>query len=210
MIEYLNLIKSIIDEGVLRTPKIINAFKKVDRKDFVGLKNIKSAYLNAPLPIGKDQTISQPLTVAFMIELLSPEKGDKILEIGSGSAWQTAILAELVDEKGKIISIEIIKDLYEFAKNNLKKYKYKNIKLIYGDGSKGYKKEAPYDGIIAGSAAKEIPKEFLNQLKKNGKLIMPIGTLLQKIVYIKKINQNEFEEIDYPGFVFVPMKETSR
>ncbi len=123
------LVEHLIKRGVLKTPKIIEAFKKIDRKDFVKEEFLEEAYFDTPLPIGFGQTISQPYTVAFMLELLEPKEGDTVLDIGSGSGWTTALLAYIVGNKGKVIGVERIKELVEFGKKNLAKYKFKNAHI---------------------------------------------------------------------------------
>ena len=140
------LIEKLIKDGYLKTPTIIDAFNKIDRADFVPENLREVAYANQALPIGEGQTISQPLTVAFMLELLQPKKGDKILDVGSGSGWQAALLSEIVGDEGKIISIERISNLKLMAESNIEKYKFltKGItKVILGDGRDGYKEGAP-------------------------------------------------------------------
>lgn len=199
------LIDDLIGEGYLRTPRIIDAFRKIDRIDFVPEKFKADAYINAPLPIGYGQTISQPLTVAFMLELLDPEKDDKILDVGSGSGWQTALLAEIAGEKGKVFGVERISELAEFGEKNIDKYDFikKEIaKIIYANGSKGLKNEAPFDRIIAGAMAEKIPEELKKQLKIGGRLVIPQGGSIWLLI---KKSEVEFEEYEYPGFAFVPM-----
>lgn len=201
----MDLIESLIEEGWLKTPKIIEAFKRINRADFLpeGMKNL--AHLNEALPIGFGQTISQPLVVAFMLELLDPQPGDKILDIGSGSGWTTALLAEIVGEKGKVIAIEVIPELKEFGEKNVAKYNFveKGIaQFICGDGSKGWEKEAPFDKILVSASAKLCYPAWKEQLKIGGKIVTPIGT---SIWLFKKISEKDFEEIEYPGFVFVPL-----
>lgn len=199
------LINDLIKEGYLKTPAIIEAFKAIDRKDFVPATMTDLAYLNQPLPIGLGQTISQPLTVAFMLELLQPIQGEKILDIGAGSGWQTALLAFLVGNKGLVIAIERLAVLTEMAKRNVAKYNFieKGIaKVIEGDGSKGYPAEKVFDKIIAAAAAEKIPKAWKEQLKIGGRLVAPVGS---KIVVLDKINTNEFKQEDYFGFSFVPL-----
>lgn len=199
------LINQLISEGYLKTLRIINAFRKVHRRDFLP-ESIKDDYaLNIPLPIDYGQTISQPLTVAFMLELLQPKSGEKILDVGSGSGWQTAMLAEIVGETGKVIAIERIPNLKEFGEKNVNKYNFKNTQFIYGDGTKGYKKEAPFDKIIVAAAAKEIPKDLKKQLKVGGRLVIPVGEYEQDMICLDKISNDEFEEKNYPGFQFVPL-----
>jgi protein-L-isoaspartate(D-aspartate) O-methyltransferase len=201
----MDLIENLIEEGWLKTPRIIEAFKKINRADFLpeGMKNL--AQLNEALPIGFGQTISQPLVVAFMLELLEPQPGEKILDIGSGSGWTTALLAEIVGEKGKVIAIEVIPELKEFGEKNVAKYNFieKGIaKFICADGSKGYEKEAPFDKILVSATAKFCYPAWKEQLKIGGRIVTPIGT---SIWLFKKISEKDFEEIEYPGFVFVPL-----
>ena len=153
--EYENLIDSLIRDGYLKTLEIIEAFKAIDRADFVPEEYKSEAYVNAPLPLGLDQTISQPLTVAFMLELLEPKPGEKILDIGAGSGWTTALLAYIVSQHKevelpkevqlpKIIAIERILELKQMAEKNISKYNFIEkgiVKIILADGSKGYKKK---------------------------------------------------------------------
>lgn len=200
-----HLIKNLVNEGYLKTPLITEAFQSIDRIDFVpeNLKNV--AYANNPLPIGQGQTISQPLTVAFMLELLEPKKGEKILDIGAGSGWQTALLAHIVSEQGKVITVERISELKKMAEENIAKYNFVEkgiVKIVLGDGSKGYKDEAPYDKIIAAAAAEDIPNAWKEQLKIGGRIVAPVG---QSIVVIEKTEQNQFTQKQYFGFSFVPL-----
>ena len=209
-----NLINSLIQDGYLKTPAIIEAFKKVDRIDFTLEEYKDEAYVNAPLPIGFGQTISQPLTVAFMLEILQPKEGEKILDIGAGSGWVSALLAYIVGNPlrqsanggGKIIGIERIPELKEMAEKNISKYNYIEkgiVEIILSDGSKGYKKEAPYDKIIAGAAATgDIPEEWKRQLKIGGRIVAPIG---HNIAVIDKLSKNEYSKREYFGFSFVPL-----
>lgn len=199
------LINDLIDEGYLKTPRIIEAFKKIDRADFLPEKLKSEAYFDEPLPIGFGQTISQPLTVAFMLELLKPEAGHKILDVGSGSGWQTALLAEIAGERGKVFGIEIIPELAEFGKANVAKYNFIGkgiVEIICADGTKGLAAEAPFDRIIAGAMAEIIPKAFYEQLKIGGRLVAPQGGSVWLVI---KKGENEFEEHEYPGFAFVPL-----
>lgn len=165
-----------------------------------GLKS--EADINAPLPIGYGQTISQPLTVAFMLELLEPREGDKILDVGSGSGWQEAMLAEIAGEKGKVYAVERIPELKTLGENNAKKYHFKNIEFILGDGSMGLEKESPFDKIIVAAMADEIPEELKRQLKIKGRLVIPAGGSIWLIV---RDDKNKFTEQEFPGFVFVPL-----
>ena len=219
----MNLVDSLIREGWLKTPRIIEAFRKVKRVDFLpahlgGLEDLTDlAEINEALPIGYGQTISQPLVVAFMIEELQPQKGEKILDIGSGSGWTTALLAEIIaaqkeraspegrGKEGKVIAIEIVPELLAFGKQNVERYNFveKGItEFILGDGSKGYEKEAPFDKILASATAQKIPQAWREQIKIGGKIVAPLGN---SIIVLERKSKTEFEEKEYPGFVFVPL-----
>ncbi len=200
--------------GVLKTPRLIQALENIDRADFVPLALKAEAYVNEPLPIGHAQTISQPLTVAFMLEQLQPGPGDKVLDIGSGSGWQTALLSYIVshdefnyelptERRGHVVGLELIPELADWGRANLGQYSFirKHIAEIHcRNGAKGYAEAAPYDRIIA-AAGSEIPATWKEQLKIGGKIVAPIES---KIVCLTKISDQEFEEKDYEGFAFVP------
>ena len=199
------LIDLLIEEGWLKTPKIIEAFKKIKRADFLPADSKNLAELNEALPIGFGQTISQPLVVAFMLEQLQPQPGDKILDVGSGSGWTTALLAEIVGPKGKVIAIEVIPELMEFGKKNVERYNFIEkgvVEFICADGSKGYKKAAPFDKILASASAEKLPQAWKEQSTIGGRIVTPIGSSIW--LFIKKSETN-FEEIEYPGFAFVPL-----
>lgn len=196
------LTNKLIQEGYLKTDRIIEAFKKVNRADFLPAELDLDAQADIPLPIGYGQTISQPATVAFMLELLQPQLNDKILDVGSGSGWQTALLCELVGTKGKIFAIERIKELKELGENNIKKYNYKNVKFIHGDGYKGLKKNAPFDKIIAAAESLELSPAWKEQVKINGRIVAP---LKQNLIAVDKISDKDFKIKEYPGFLFVPL-----
>ena len=204
------LIKNLIDDQYLKTPIIIEAFKAIDRKDFIP-ENLKSAaYLNQALPIGEEQTISQPLTVAFMLELLEPGTGNKILDVGAGSGWQAALLSYIVSKndkegKGEVISIERIEFLKQMAEANIAKYNFLEkgvVKIIHGDGSKGYSQAAPYDKIIAAASGNILPQAWKEQINVGGRIVVPINS---SIWVFDKIGDNIFEKKQYFGFSFVPL-----
>jgi len=206
----MSLIDTLIQEGWLKTPSIIDAFQKIKREDFLPDDLKKMAEINEAMPIGSGQTISQPLVVAFMLEQLQPKFGEKILDIGSGSGWTTALLAQIVaggieEGGGKVIAIEIMPELKQFGENNAAKYNFieKGIaKFVLGDGSSGLPENAPFDKILVSASATEVPLAWKQQLKIGGKIVAPIGSSIKTIF---KKSETEFEEIDHPGFVFVPL-----
>ncbi|MCD6550372.1 protein-L-isoaspartate O-methyltransferase [bacterium] len=204
----MGLIESLIKEKWLRTPRIIQAFQKIKRVDFLPEKIKDLAELDQALPIGFGQTISQPLVVAFMIENLNPKEGDKILDIGSGSGWTTALLGEIVGPEGKVIGIELIPELMEFGEKNVSKYNFVKegrVKFLCRDGSKGYREEAPFDKILCSAAVQnEIPCSWKEQLKIGGRIVTPIRSSIW--LFIKK-SEKDFEKKEFPGFAFVPLIE---
>lgn len=197
------LVRYLIAKGCLKNPKIINAFAAIDRADFVPEEKKGYAYENRPLPIGFGQTISQPAVVAFMLELLQPKPGDKILDVGYGSGWQTALLAHIVAEKGKVVAIERIPELAEFGRKNCEKYGFKNIEFLTGDGTKAYKDNKYFDKIIAAASSPEgVPEALKSQLRIGGRIVIPIQ---ESIFLIIKKSEKEFSEEEFPGFLFVPL-----
>jgi protein-L-isoaspartate(D-aspartate) O-methyltransferase len=200
------LINYLKERKVLKTEEIINAFLKIDRKDFVREEYKDQAYFDTPLPTLMGQTISQPYVVAFMLELLQPQKGQRILDIGFGSGWTTSLLAEIVGENGKVYGIEIVPEVFEFGKKNIEKYNFLQkgiVELFLMDGSKGLPEKAPFDRILVSAASKKVPEEMILQLKDGGILVIPDFEGLWKI---KKINGKIEKEYHY-GFSFVPLVE---
>ena len=198
-----DLIQKLISEKTLATPRIIKAFEAIDRKDFVLPELQAGAYDDRPLSIGYNATISQPTTVAIMLEKLRPRPGQKILEIGTGSGYMTALLAHLAGKKGKIFSIECAPELKEFAEQNLKKYDFKNISLFTGDGKLGLNEYKPFDRIVSSASGSEVPKIWKSQLKISGRLVAPVGSSL---VLLDKASKRKFKEEKIPGFIFVPLQ----
>lgn len=198
------LLLELKNSGVLKNPQVNKAFENINRADFVLPEYRDLAYENHPLPIGFGQTISQPYTVAFMLDLLAAKKGERILEIGSGSGWQTALLAWMVGKRGKVFAIERIPELVKMAKNNLARYPQcqESAEVICADGSLGFKTQAPFDKIIAAASAREIPAAWKEQLKIGGRIVAPVN---ESIVTVDKISGDEYKTVEHEGFVFVPL-----
>ncbi len=190
----------LIPRGI-KDEKVLNAMRKIPRHLFVPSDRIDEAYEDRPLPIGYGQTISQPYMVAVMTELLKPNKNKKILEIGTGCGYQTAILAEICKE---VYTIERIPELTEIAKRNIEKLGYKNVFFKTGDGSLGWEENAPYDGIIVTAGAPKVPESLKKQLSKNGGvLVIPVGSqFTQSLLRItRKENFFDTEELFFCAFV---------
>lgn len=198
------LIQALISEGSLKTPEIINAFKKVLRENFVTSEHKNYTYVDEPLSIGMGQTISQPTTVAIMTEALKPKKRQRILEVGTGSGYQAAILSEIVGEDGKIYTTEIVKTLFEFSKKNLRDYT--NVEVILADGSQGLEKYSPYDRIIVTAASPKIPEVLISQLKDGGIMVVPVGGYFsfQDMLVIEKTKE-KIKTKSIGSFAFVPL-----
>ena len=180
---------------------VLSAMRKVPRQEFVP-DNMKSyAYEDSPLPIGENQTISQPYIVALMTELLGLKGGEKVLEIGTGSGYQAAVLAEIAKE---VYTIEIIKYLADSADERLHRLGYKNVTVKYGDGYQGWKEHAPFDGIMVTAAPDHIPQPLVDQLKIGGRMVIPVGDAFQELKLIVKKDKNVTEKNIVP-VRFVPM-----
>ena len=195
------LVDTIKSKGYLKSKELEEAILKTPREYFVPENLKKLAYEDIPLPIGRGQTISQPSTVVVMTETLDVKPDNKILEIGAGSGWQTALLSKLAN-KGFVYTVEIVPELVKFAKSNLNKIK--NVKVIEGDGSLGLKEHAPYDRIIVTCACPETPQPLINQLK--GTMVIPIGNIyMQEMFVITKI-KDKIKKKSIGTFMFVPLK----
>lgn len=193
--------EQIIKRGI-KDPQVLRAMRSVKRHEFVPEHNRHLAYSDRPLPIGFDQTISQPYIVALMTNYLDLEKGDKVLEVGTGSGYQAAVLSEITSN---VYSIEIVKDLAERARKTLREQGYSNVRIKIGDGYKGWEEYAPYDGIIVTASPSEVPPPLKAQLAEGGRLIIPVGgPIFQNLVLLKKEN-GKIKRTEVSGVRFVPM-----
>ncbi|MFA5233732.1 MAG: methyltransferase domain-containing protein [Sulfurimonas sp.] len=195
MVDYL------VNVGALRSANIIEAFRNVDRADFVADRSAADIYEDYPLGIGCGQTISQPRTVAMMMEMLSPKEGQKILDIGSGSGWTTALLAYIAGESGLVIGVERVAELVKFGSANLKKYNLKNAKIIEAGEKLGIEGEM-FERILVSAAAEEFPYELKSQLKVGGKIVIPVQNSIYEMT---KDENGELDGVEHYGFTFVPL-----
>lgn len=198
MVEYQIAMRGVTDE------KLLAAMKRVPREKFIPKKMQSLAYKDGPLPIGEEQTISQPYIVALMIEALALKGGGRVLEIGTGSGYSAAVLAEIADE---VFSIERIESLADEASTILNNLGYKNVNVIKADGTQGLPKYAPYDGIVVTAAGPYVPKSLKSQLKPGGHLIIPVGpnSFNQKLLRISHLADGSFESQEIAAVRFVPL-----
>ena len=194
----------LIQQKGIADRSVLIAMEKVPRHFFFDSSFVEYAYEDKPFSIGAGQTISQPYTVAFQTELLQVKKGDKILEIGTGSGYQACILAEM---GAKVFSIERQKSLFDKTSKNLPALGYGTIKLFYGDGYKGLPAFSPFDKMIVTAAAPYIPDALIEQLKVGGKLVIPVGDEVQVMTTVTKISESMVEKKEHGLFRFVPMLE---
>ena len=198
------LLQSLKERGFSK--QILNSFSKIKRENFIPENLKKMAYEDTALPIGKGQTISQPYTIATMFSLLELKKGQKVLEVGSGCGYVLALLSEITGKNGNIFGIEIIPELAEKSKQNLKEYG--NVKINVGNGKLGLSKEKPFDRIIISAGYNEIPKKLVEQLKERGIIVAPLGNVYsQDLISYQKINGKLKIKKEVQGFIFVPLVE---
>ncbi len=197
------LVETLIKKGI-KDKAVLKSIGKIPRHFFMDSGFIDHAYQDKAFPIAADQTISQPYTVAFQSELLQVKPGDKILEIGTGSGYQTAVLIEL---GAKVYSIERQKELFKKTSKFLPKIGYRAKKLIFGDGYKGLPEEAPFDSIIVTAGAPFVPKPLLSQLAVGGRLVIPVGDEVQIMTLFIRKDAKSFEKHELGEFRFVPLLE---
>jgi len=204
--DYGTLRKRMVEEQLIprgiKDPRVLNAFYKIERHKFIPENLRNTAYADFPLPIGESQTISQPYIVALMTECLGLTGKEKVLEIGTGSGYQTAILAELA---GEVYSIERFEFLTKKAQTFLGELGYKNIKIRVGDGTMGWEEARPFDRIIITAASPKVPLPLLDQLADNGKLILPLGESFSQVLTLVEKEDGKLKSIDICGCVFVPL-----
>jgi len=204
--DYETLRKRMVEEQLIprgiKDPRVLNAFYKIERHKFIPENLRNTAYADFPLPIGESQTISQPYIVALMTECLGLTGREKVLEIGTGSGYQTAILAELA---GEVYSIERFETLAKRSEILLKELGYTNIKIKVSDGTLGWEEAAPFDKIMITAASPKIPLPLIEQLKENGKLILPLGESFSQVLTLVEKKKGKLESIDVCGCVFVPL-----
>lgn len=194
------LIEHLEKLGVLENPLVLDAFRNVDRADFILPEHSSSAYVDAPLPIGFSQTISQPYTVAVMLHLLEPQPGLSFLDIGSGSGWTTALLARIAGDRGRVLGLERRPELVQFGSRNLSRYPFSRARIsrasiILGDPGQ------TYDRILVSASASRFPEELTEQLNPGGILVIPVGHSIWKL----RNGDNGLEKEEYYGYSFVPL-----
>lgn len=200
------LVKSLIEESILKSEEVIRAMLSVPREEFVPPRYKELAYLDTPLSIGYGQTISAPHMVAIMTEALKPSRGNKVLEIGAGSGYQAAIIAEIVKPEGHVWTVEIVPELAKFAEENLRRTGYSDyVTVIVGDGSRGYEGAAPYDRIIVTAAAPRVPEPLISQLREGGRIVIPVGDAYVQTLKIVEKKGGTLHVEDSVPCVFVPL-----
>jgi len=196
------MVKDQIEKRGVKDKDVLRAMRETPRHLFIPENLIDMAYDDGPLPIGDGQTISQPYIVALMTELLELKGNELVLEIGTGSGYQSAILSLLSKE---VYSVEIIKSLADNASKKLKEMQYHNITIKHGDGYKGWTEYAPFDAIIVTAAPEHIPMILIDQLKVGGRIVLPVGSRYQKLKVITKTDNDKIEETNVISVRFVPM-----
>ena len=186
----------------INNERVLAAMGKVPREEFVPLDLRTETYEDGPLPIGHGQTISQPYIVAFMTQQLQPKPSDRVLEIGTGSGYQAAILAELVSD---VYTIEIVQPLAKTAEATLQRLGYKNVHIKMGDGYKGWPEEAPFDAIIVTCAPDKVPQPLVDQLKDGGRMVIPVGERFAQELYLLEKKNGQLKESVTLPVRFVPM-----
>ena len=211
----MKLVDRLTKDGVLRSPEVIRAMRTVRRVKFLPENMQAYAAVDTPLPIGFGQTASAPHMVSIMNEALQLEVGNKVLEVGAGSGWHAATIAEIIapskapsSERGHVHTVEIVQELAEVARRNIMKAGYGDrVTITHGDGSLGFPEKAPYDRVLVTAAAPDVPKPLVEQLKYNGIMLIPVGdaSLFQSLMRIVKTNGDRLKQENLGGVAFVPL-----
>lgn len=203
-----DLVSTLVESGVIRAESIKKAFLAAPRELFMPEELRHVAYSDVALPIGWGATISQPTTIAMMLEALNVAEGNSVLEVGSGSGYVLALLSSIVGKKGRVVGLEIIPHLVQGSSGLLKKLGCANVEVICGDGSLGWEKNKPYGRILVSAAAPKIPEALKGQLAVGGRLVIPVGSLhsFQVVLVIEKLSDEKFNESELGPFAFVPLK----
>lgn len=196
-----DFVVAMVEGGVLHTPAIIDAFRAIDRAHFVPAHYRSIAYEDRALPLEYGQTISQPSTVAFMLELLSPQAGDRILDVGSGSGWTTALLAHIVGPTGTVLGLERVEELVAVGRENIALYPTLHARIEHAELELGSPSQAPFDRILVSAAADTLPYELVSQLTEGGVMVIPVRHSIKRVVRVE--HQPVIESFD--GYVFVPL-----
>ncbi|KXA92537.1 protein-L-isoaspartate O-methyltransferase [candidate division MSBL1 archaeon SCGC-AAA259E17] len=201
------MVQSLKRRAYLKSPEVIRAFQNVPREEFVPSRMKEEAYADRPLPIGQGQTISAPSMIAIMLEALEVKKENKILEIGTGSGYNAALLAELAGEEGEVYTIERLESVSKTGRKNLERTGYDRVEVVVGDGTRGYQEEAPWDRILVTACAPEISEPFVNQTETGGRIAVPVGShyMSQTLLIVEKTGENETEVQRHGGCAFVPL-----
>lgn len=202
------MIRSQIESRGIKHKPTLDAMRKVERHLFVSAQSRSRAYQDGPLPIGYGQTISQPFIVAYMTQLVDPKPDHRVLEIGAGSGYQAAVLAEIVD---KVYTIEIVPELGQQAKTRMRELGYDNVEVIIGDGYDGLPEEAPFDSIVVTAAAEYIPPPLVEQLKDGGRMVIPVGSpfMIQNLILVEK-EGGEIKTTSLMAVRFVPFTRSKK
>lgn len=201
------MVQSLKRRAYLKNPEITKALQNVPREKFVPERMKDGAYADRPLPIGQGQTISAPSMIAIMLEVLKVRRGDKVLEIGTGSGYNAALLAELAGEEGEVYTIERLESVAKTGRKNLERTGYDRVEVIVKDGTQGYQEKAPWDRILVTACAPEIPDPFIEQLGIGGRIAIPVGShyMSQTLLVVEKTGKNETDVQRHGGCAFVPL-----
>lgn len=201
------MIQGLRRRGFLKSPEIVEAFRNVPREKFVPSRVREEAYADHPLSIGEGQTISAPSMIAIMLEVLEAEKGQNVLEIGTGSGYNAALLDEMVGNEGKVYTIERLERIARIGRENLRRTDHNQVEVVIGDGTRGYDKGFPWDRILVTACSPQVPEPLIEQLKVGGKVVAPVGShfMSQTLTVIEKTGSSETEVHEYGSCAFVPL-----